>query len=292
MNVLLIGAQGQVGQELSLSLSGLGDISCWSRHDINLTCLDDLHAKIIALSPDVIVNAAAYTAVDKAESEVELAYKVNQAAPEQMALAAQSCGATLVHISTDYVFDGLQGVPYVETDATNPQSVYGASKLAGEEAIRAVGGKYAVLRTAWVYGALGKGNFVKTIIRLAKEREILKIVEDQVSTPTWSRDIAQTIARLIPQLNETTYGIYHFTNSGVASWYDLAVATVEEVMELGFELKVKEIQPITTPEYPLPAPRPAYSAMSNVKLRELIGITPPHWRSSLKQMLAELYKVN
>lgn len=289
MKVLLIGAQGQVGQELNFSLRGLGDIFGWSRHDIDLTCLEDLHAKIIALSPDLIVNAAAYTAVDKAEAEAEVAYKVNRDAPEQMALAAQSCGATLVHISTDYVFDGLKGLPYSETDSTNPQSVYGASKLAGEEAICRVGGKYAILRTAWVYGALGKGNFVKTILRLAKEREVLTIVEDQVSTPTWSRDIAQIIASVIPILNEQTYGVYHFTNSGVASWYDLAVAIIEEAEQLGIPLKVKMVKPITTEEYSLPAPRPAYSAMSGIKLRELLGVTPPHWRTSLKRMLTELY---
>lgn len=288
MKVLLIGAQGQVGQELNSSLRGLGDVFGWSRHDIDLTCLDELHRKIIALSPDVIINGAAYTAVDKAESESELAFTVNRDAPKQMALAAQSCGARFVHISTDYVFDGLKGLPYRETDATNPQSAYGASKLAGEEAIRNIGGKYAILRTAWVYGALGKGNFVKTILRLAQERESLAIVEDQVSSPTWTKDIAQTITGIIPRLNEQTYGIYHYTNSGVASWYDLAVATVEEAEQLGISLKVKMVNPITTEEYPLPAPRPAYSAMSGLKLRKLLGVTPPHWRKSLRRMLHEL----
>ena len=291
MKYLLIGAQGQVGQELSGTLKGLkGDVYGWSRQDIDLTCLDSLHTKITALNPDVIINAAAYTAVDKAESEPELAYAINRDAPKQMANAAKSCGAALVHISTDYVFDGLKGLPYHEDDVPNPSSVYGASKLAGEEAIREVDGKYAILRTAWVYGALGKGNFVKTILRLAKEREVLKIVEDQVGTPTWSRDIAQTISCLIPHLNdEQAYGVFHFTNSGVASWYDLAIAVVEEVTQLGVSLKVKKIKPITTEEYPLPARRPAYSAMSNLKLSEIIGMTPPHWRSSLKKMLSELY---
>lgn len=292
MKILVIGGQGQVGRELQLTLKKLGDIFSWSRQDIDLSYLDDLYSKIIALSPDVIVNAAAYTAVDKAESESEIAYIINREAPEQMALAAQSCGATLVHMSTDYVFDGLQGVPYNELDSPNPKSIYGASKLAGEQAIRTVGCNYAILRTAWVYGAFGKGNFVKTILRLAKEREVLTIVEDQVSTPTWARDIAQVIAQLIPSLNEQTYGVYHFTNSGVASWYDLAVATVEEASQLGVPLQVKEIKPIITEEYPLPAPRPAYSAMSNGKIRELIGITPVHWRTSLKHMLADLYQVN
>jgi dTDP-4-dehydrorhamnose reductase len=191
-------------------------------------------------------------------------------------------------MSTDYVFDGLKGLPYSEVDATNRHCVYGASKLAGEDAVRSVGGKYVILRTAWVYGALGKGNFVKTILRLAKERELLTIVEDQVSSPTWTRDIARTITDLIPMLNEQTYGTYHFTNSGVASWYDLAVAVVEEGEQLGMPLKVKMVKPITTEEYPLPAPRPAYSALSSVKLRELLGVIPPHWRTSLKQMLTEL----
>lgn len=294
MRYLLIGAQGQVGQELITSLKVLGgDVCSWSRHDIDLTRLEDLHGKITALRPNVIINAAAYTAVDKAESEPDLAYIVNRDAPQQMALAAKNCDAALVHISTDYVFDGLKGSPYTEEDSPNPKSVYGASKLAGEEAIREVDGNYVILRTAWVYGALGKGNFVKTILRLAKEREVLTIVEDQVGAPTWSRDIAHTICRLVPHLkDEQTHGVFHFTNSGVASWYDLAVATVAEAAQLGISLQVKEIKPITTEEYPLPAPRPAYSVMSNIKLRKMIGTTPPYWRSSLNAMLSELYAVN
>ncbi|MEM6253699.1 MAG: dTDP-4-dehydrorhamnose reductase [Cyanobacteria bacterium P01_D01_bin.156] len=289
MKLLLVGSQGQVGQELSSSLKKLGNVISWSRHDIDLCNINDIIPKITALHPDAIINAAAYTAVDKAETEPELAYRINRDAPEQMALAAQKCGTTLIHISTDYVFDGLKGLPYKETDETNPGSVYGASKLAGEEAIQRVDGKYVILRTAWVHGAQGKGNFVKTILRLAKERALLTIVEDQVSTPTWAQDIANTITTVLPALDKNTYGVYHCTNSGVASWYDLAIAAVEEARHLGVPLKVKEIKPITTEEYPLPAKRPAYSAMSNVKLRNLIGTTLPYWRDSLRSMLTELY---
>ncbi|MEO0455211.1 MAG: dTDP-4-dehydrorhamnose reductase [Cyanobacteria bacterium P01_A01_bin.114] len=290
MKILLIGSQGQVGQALKQPLSALGELVSWQRQDLDLTHLDRLPGAVQAQQPDVIVNAAAYTAVDKAESEPELAHQINGAAPKQLALAARDCNATLVHISTDYVFDGTQGTPYAETDMTHPKSVYGQSKLGGEQAIQSVGGRYAILRTAWVYGCQGKGNFVKTMLRLGADRDTLKVVADQVGSPTWAQDIAQTIAAMIPALNEQTYGIYHYTNSGVASWYDLAVAVFEEAAQLGLPLAVQDVLPITTSEYPLPAPRPAYSVLSGVKLRALLGVTAPHWRQSLRQMLIDLSK--
>ncbi|MEM9909048.1 MAG: dTDP-4-dehydrorhamnose reductase [Cyanobacteria bacterium P01_D01_bin.44] len=290
MKILLIGSQGQVGQALQMPLSQLGEVVSWHRQDLDLTHLEVLSSAVLTQQPDVIVNAAAYTAVDKAEAEPTLAHQINGAAPKQLALAARDCGATLIHISTDYVFDGTQGSPYAETDIPHPQSVYGHSKLAGEQGIQAVGGRYAILRTAWVYGAQGKGNFVKTMLRLGADRETLKVVADQVGSPTWSQEIANTIAAMIPVLNEQTYGLYHYTNSGVASWYDLAVAVFEEAAQLGFPLKVQNVLPIATAEYPLPAQRPTYSVLSGIKLRDLLGITAPHWRQSLRQMLTELAK--
>ncbi|MEM9164639.1 MAG: dTDP-4-dehydrorhamnose reductase [Cyanobacteria bacterium P01_F01_bin.4] len=288
MKILLIGSQGQVGQALQTSLSKLGDVVSWHRQNLDLTHLEALSSAVLTQQPDVIVNAAAYTAVDKAEAEPTLAHRINGAAPKQLALAARDCDATLIHISTDYVFDGTQGSPYTETDTPHPQSVYGQSKLAGEQGIQAVGGRYAILRTAWVYGAQGKGNFVKTMLRLGADRETLKVVADQVGSPTWSQDIAHMIAAMIPALNTQTYGLYHYTNSGVASWYDLAIAVFEEAAPLGFPLKVENVLPITTAEYPLPAKRPTYSVLSSIKLSNLLGTTAPHWRQSLRQMLTEL----
>ncbi|MEO1349014.1 MAG: dTDP-4-dehydrorhamnose reductase [Cyanobacteria bacterium J06635_15] len=288
MKILLIGSQGQVGQALQIPLSKLGEVVSWHRQDLDLTHLETLSAAVLTQQPDVIVNAAAYTAVDKAETEPTLAHQINGAAPKQLALAARDCNATLIHISTDYVFEGTQGSPYAETDTPHPQSVYGQSKLAGEQGIQAVGGRYAILRTAWVYGVQGKGNFVKTMLRLGADRETFKVVADQVGSPTCAEDIARTIAAMIPALNEQTYGLYHYTSSGVASWYDLAVAVFEEAAQLGFPLKVQNVLPITTAEYPLPAKRPPYSVLSGTKLRDLLGITAPHWQHSLRQMLTEL----
>lgn len=288
--ILLIGSNGQVGQELQTTLEPWGQVICIDRKVMDLAQLDQVQQMIHAVQPDLIVNAAAYTAVDRAETESDLAYAVNAVAPALMAEAAEQVGAALIHISTDYVFDGRKGSPYTEQDFPNPVSVYGQSKLAGEEKIQlaCLSNNCVILRTAWVYGAYGKGNFVKTMLRLGAEREEIRVVCDQVGSPTWSKHLAQAITQIIPKLGLDISGIYHFTNSGVASWYDFAVAIFEEAEHLGFPLKVKSVIPITTEQYPTPAQRPAYSVLACTKLSALLGTSSPHWRVGLRQMLMEL----
>jgi dTDP-4-dehydrorhamnose reductase len=289
-----------VGQELQRTLAPLGEVIGVGRDTMDLAKPDSIRQAIREASPDVIVNAAAYTAVDKAETETELAFSINAVAPTVMAEEAQRLGAALFHISTDYVFDGRKNTPYIEEDATNPLCVYGQSKLEGEEGIRKTCDRHIILRTAWVYGTHGKSNFVKTMLRLFAERDEVRVVADQVGTPTWAGDIASATRALLPQLLQehgldsnpvsTPTGTYHFTNSGVASWYDFAVAIFEEAKQLGNEnLKVQRIVPITTPEYPTPAQRPAYSVLSGKKVSAALGTHPPQWRQGLRQMLQEFY---
>ena len=286
-SILLIGSNGQVGKELQQVLPYYGDIISVERPTVDLAQPDTLRNVIRSKQPQIIINAAAYTAVDKAESEPELASAINAIAPLIIAQESQKLGAFLIHISTDYVFDGNRYRPYQETDATNPLSVYGKTKLAGEEAIRETCAHHLILRTAWVYGTFGKSNFVKTMLRLGAERQEIRVVADQIGSPTWAQDIATVIAQTIPQLTPEISGSYHYTNSGVASWYDFAVAIFEEAQQLGFPLKVKSIVPITTAEYPTPARRPAYSVLACRKISAIIGTYPPHWRQRLRQMLAE-----
>jgi dTDP-4-dehydrorhamnose reductase len=285
--VLLIGGNGQVGQELQKTLLGENKVISVARPTIDLAQAETIRHIIREVQPQIIINAAAYTAVDKAESEPELATAINTTAPQIMAEETQKLGACLIHISTDYVFDGQASSPYLEAHPTHPLSVYGQSKLGGEIAIQQTCQYYMILRTAWVYGSFGKSNFVKTMLRLGKERPELRVVEDQIGSPTWARDIATVIAQIIPQLSPDMTGIYHYTNSGVASWYDLAIAIIEEAQQMGFPLQVNRIVPITTPEYPLPAHRPAYSVLACGKISAVIGTYPPHWRQRLRLMLQE-----
>ncbi len=288
--LLLIGSKGQVGQELMQILTNLGDLISVDRTTLDLTNSAMISSIIEQNKPDIIVNSAAYTAVDKAESEPELAQQINAIAPKLIAEECTKIGAKLIHISTDYVFDGTKNTPYLETDLTNPMSVYGKSKLEGEENIKQTGCNYIILRTAWVYGVFGKGNFVKTMLRLGKEREQLKVVMDQVGTPTHAQDIAQTIANLINQISHENQvqKTYHFTNLGVCSWYDFAVTIFEEAKKRGYPLTVKEVIPITTPEYPTPAKRPAYSVLSTKKITTDLDSYPNYWRNSLSLMLDQL----
>lgn len=292
--ILLVGATGQVGLELQRTLVALGDVISVGRETLDLANGANIRQAIGEANPNVIVNAAAYTAVDKAETETELAHSINATAPTIMAEEAQRLGAALFHISTDYVFDGQKNTPYTEDDATNPISTYGKSKLLGEEGIRKTCDRHIILRTAWVYGTYGKSNFVRTMLRLFAERDEVRVVADQVGTPTWASDIAEAIATLLPQLDPEAAqspltGIYHFTNSGVASWYDFAVAIFEEAKLLGFPVKVQRIVPISTAEYPTPAVRPAYSVLSGKKVSAALGTYPPYWRDGLRQMLREFY---
>jgi dTDP-4-dehydrorhamnose reductase len=290
--ILLTGANGQVGAELRQTLTALGEVIAIDRTQWDLATPETIHPIVEQLQPNLIVNAAAYTAVDKAESEPDLATLVNGKATGILASAANGIGAGLIHISTDYVFDGKSNNPYLESAPTNPLGVYGASKLAGEEAIRAACPQHIILRTAWVYGVQGKGNFVKTMLRVGAQRDELRVVIDQIGAPTWAKDLALAIAHLAPQLSPDTAGTYHYTNSGVCSWYDFAVTIIEEARAMGFPLQVQRVIPITTEEYPLPAPRPAFSVLSLKKTSALLGDHPPHWLQSLRKMLSELKQVS
>ncbi len=283
-SILLIGANGQVGQELQPLLVSLGNLISLARAELDLTNGSKIREAVREARPQYIINAAAYTAVDKAETEAELAFAINGTAPKILAEEAQRLGATLIHISTDYVFDGTKNTPYTETDPTNPIGVYGKSKLAGEEAILGTGANAIILRTAWVYGVYGKVNFVKTMLRLGKERELLKVVVDQVGSPTWAADIASAIVCLL----DSPGGIYHFTNSGVASWFDFTKAIFAEAKLLGYPLTIQSVIPIITAEYPTPANRPAYSVLSDKKITPQLGRTPSYWRDSLNLMLKQL----
>jgi dTDP-4-dehydrorhamnose reductase len=284
--ILITGINGQLGQELQQTLADYHVIGV-GRETLDLTQPDKISQMMDEVRPDLVINAAAYTAVDKAESEPEIAKATNAIAPGILAKESQKMGLPLIHISTDYVFDGSQSRPYLDTDTTNPLGVYGQSKLAGEQAIRESCNLHIILRTAWVYGVGGKGNFVKTMLKLFAEREELRVVADQVGSPTWTGDLASAIAQLLPQLSQEIAGTYHYTNSGVASWYDFAVAIFEEAKQLGFPLKVQRIIPITTADYPTPARRPAYSVLYCGKIAAVLGTHPPHWRQALRQMLAE-----
>ncbi|QFS45328.1 dTDP-4-dehydrorhamnose reductase [Nostoc sphaeroides] len=287
-SILLIGSNGQVGKELQKILPYYGNLISVERPTVDLAQPDTLRNVIRSKQPQIIINAAAYTAVDKAESEPELASAINAIAPLIIAQESQKLGSFLIHISTDYVFDGNRYRPYQETDATNPLSVYGKTKLAGEEAIRETCAHHLILRTAWVYGTFGKSNFVKTMLRLGAERQEIRVVADQIGSPTWAQDIAIVIAQIIPQLTSEISGTYHYTNSGIASWYDFAVAIFEEAQQLGFPLTVERIVPITTAEYPTPARRPAYSVLACGKISAILETHPPHWRQRLRQMLRDL----
>ena len=283
--ILLTGADGQLGQELQQTLMPLGEVIALTRQELDLSQGEHIRQLVQQIQPAIIVNSAAYTAVDKAESEVDLAQAVNGKAPTIMAEEAEKIGALLLQVSTDYVFDGQKNTPYLETDPTHPLSSYGKSKLAGEVGIQQVTDNYLILRTAWVSGVYGKGHFVKTMLRLGQDREELRVVADQVGSPSWAKDIAEAIAQLLQ--SETT-GIYHFTNSGVVSWYDFAIAIFEEARALGFALKVQRVIPITTADYPTPAVRPAYSVLSGKKITDTLGDYPPYWRDSLRKMLTQL----
>ncbi|NRB09522.1 MAG: dTDP-4-dehydrorhamnose reductase [Richelia sp.] len=288
-NILLIGSNGQVGQELQRILPVCGNVSAVARPEVDLAQPDSLISVVQEYQAQVIINAAAYTAVDQAESEPELALAINGKAPEVLASIAREMGAFLIHISTDYVFDGNSGSPYQVHASTNPLSVYGHTKLVGEQAIRNAEVNHIILRTAWVYGTYGKGNFVKTMLRLAAEREEIRVVADQIGSPTWAKDIAGALAQIIPQIHPDISGTYHYTNSGVASWYDFAISIFAEAQQIGFPLRVKRVVPITTSDYPTPAHRPGYSVLNCNGITPILGDYPPYWRQSLQKMLIELY---
>ena len=285
MKILLTGASGQVGYELERSLQAIGEVVAVDRARMDLSDLDQVRDVVRSVRPQLIVNPAAYTAVDKAESEPELAHRINAEAPAVMAAEARLLGAAMVHYSTDYVFDGAKQGAYTETDTTGPINVYGRSKLAGEQAIAAAGIPHLILRTSWVYGMRGK-NFLLTMLRLANERDELRVVADQHGAPTWSRTIADTTAALMAQARaggaqwwDAHSGIYHLSAEGQTNWHGFTEAIVAQA---GLTCRVL---PIASAEYPTPARRPVNSVMSSDKLtRHLCAL--PQWDLALKLCLS------
>ena len=299
--ILLFGKNGQVGSELASILPDIGEVIALARKEVDLVNLEGLRRTIREIHPDLIVNAAAYTAVDQAEKDEPTARTVNSEAPRVMAEEGVRIGATLIHYSTDYVFDGTKTTPYLESDAPNPLNIYGKAKLLGEELIRRSGVSYLIFRLSWVYATEGR-NFLLTILRLATQREELRIVRDQFGAPTRNVDIAVATADILRQLMKRQEGAfrisngngtYHMTAAGITTWYDFARAILEEVLAAknrppwltralgGLPLRASRILPIPTGEYPTPARRPGYSVLSNSLLTKTFGVELPDWRMQL-----------
>ena len=286
-HILLIGKIGQVGWELRRTLAPLARVTCVDYPEIDLTSEDSIRRWVQDTQPNIVINAAAYTAVDKAESEPDKAMKINGVAPGILAEEAKKLGALLVHYSTDYVFDGCKTTPYVETDSPHPLGAYGRTKLAGDEAVRAVGGAHLVFRLCWVYGARGQ-NFMLTMMRLARERETLRVVGDQIGCPTWSRMIAETTVLALKQTEAVRdanafTGTYHLAASGTTTWRGFADAIVKLMPAEG--RKCVRVEAISTAEYPTPTKRPAYSVLACDKVERVFGLRLPHWEDSLRQVL-------
>ena len=292
MRLLLLGGNGQVGRELRRSLPPLGEVVVATRDGVDADEAADFDAPdalaplVARLAPDVVVNAAAYTAVDRAETDADAALRANAEAPAALARVCARRDALLLHYSTDYVFDGSGTRPYREDDATAPLGVYGASKLAGEEAIRASGARHAILRTAWVYAGHGR-NFLLTMLRLASERDELRVVADQIGAPTSAAWIADASARIVAH-GVPASGTWHLVAAGGTSWHGFAEAIMDEALAAGLLQRVPRVLPIATAEYPTPARRPAYSVLDTERLRRDFGIAPPDWRDGLRAVLSEL----
>ncbi len=279
MRILLTGRNGQVGWELEQSLAGLGQVAAFDIEGMDLAAPDQIVARVREIKPDVIVNAAAYTAVDAAEKEPELAMAINGMAPGVLAEEAKRLGSLLVHYSTDYVFDGRKRGPYTEEDVPNPVNVYGRTKLAGEEAIRGSGCRHLILRTAWVYSGRGR-NFLLTIVRLAKEKAELRIVDDQTGAPTWARELAAATRRILNHSSDPN-GTFHVTACGETTWFGFA----EAIVEIG-GLQVL-VFPIESKEYPVATARPENSMLDTSKLTSQLGISMRHWKAGLANCLQE-----
>ncbi len=296
MKILLLGANGQVGWELRRSLAPLGEIRAYDRHTGNLQKLDDLSRLIRDFSPEAIVNAAAYTSVDKAESELDEAILINSKAVEFLAKEAKLLNAWFIHYSTDYVFDGLKSGAYIETDTPNPQSVYGQTKYDGEESIKESKVKHLIFRTAWVYSKRG-ANFIKTMIQLAKKQDELKVVNDQIGAPTGAELIADVTALCLYQIAQyknsahNLSGTYHLTPSGKTSWHGFAQFIIAEALGLGvkFRASFENVQAISTSEYPLPAKRPSNSLLDTKKICNTFNVYMPPWQTHVERLFKELY---
>lgn len=299
--ILLAGSGGQIGRALARLLPSLGEVTALDRRALDLAKQETIREVIRGLRPDIVVNAAAYTDVDRAESEEAVAWTINADAPRVMAEEAQKIGASLMHYSTDYIFDGTKGVPYVEEDPPDPLNVYGRTKLAGDAAIMQSGVPHLIFRTAWVYDREGR-NFLRTILRLATQREELKIVQDQIGAPTWSCEVARISVKVLRKICERgnlkesladLSGTYHMTAGGETSWHGFATAILEEALHCppssawfaaatgNHPLVARSIRPIPTAEYPTPARRPAYSVLSNARLGRVFGAAMTDWRTQL-----------
>lgn len=286
MNILITGANGQLGNEMriaSLSLEEKGyHLFFTDINELDITEPESIDAFIHNHHINIIVNCAAYTAVDKAEDDAILCEKLNSEAPLNLAKAANKYNCRLIHVSTDYVFNGNHFIPYTEEDETSPDSIYGETKLKGEQNILKECNQSLIIRTAWLYSSFGY-NFVKTMIKLGRERDHLSVIFDQIGTPTYAKDLANTICSII--LNKPKTGIFHFSNEGVCSWYDFAQA-IHEIAGI----KNCKINPIHTSEYPTKANRPHYSVLDKTKIKHELGIEIPHWRESLKEAINKIIK--
>ena len=311
LRMLLLGAQGQLGHALTQTLPVLGEVLALGRQQVDLAQAESLRALLDQHQPQLIVNAAAYTAVDKAEQEPDVAHAINAQAPAVLAQWAAAHGAVLVHYSTDYVFDGQSPQPYTEADVPAPQSVYGQSKWAGERAVQAAGGRHLVFRTSWVVGAHG-GNFLKTMLRLGTERDSLRVVADQHGAPTSTDLIAHTTLEVLKQMradlvgpgqvphstdagawapaNDTRWGLYHLAAAGETTWHAYACHAIARATALGWPMRAsaQRIEEIDTAQYPLPAPRPANSRLNTQRLQSRFGVTLPDWRDGVDAVLASL----
>ncbi len=302
LKIVIVGRNGQLAWEANRQFQGLGQVICVGRPEFDLADIDGVCAEIRRIKPSILINAAAYTAVDQAESEPEAAMKINSDGLAAMAEEAKRLSALFISYSTDYVFDGKSPSPYKEDDSTAPLNVYGASKLSSERAVAAVGGSHLIFRTSWVYGPRGK-NFLKTILKLAVERPELRIVDDQVGAPTWSRDLADATRKIIEQLAAKSSsakisivealgdrsGIYHMTAAGSVSWRGFATAIVEEMRKRGLSKgNPAQVIPILSSQFPTPAARPHNSRLCNQKLSRVFGVSLPPWRESLVSVMDEL----
>jgi dTDP-4-dehydrorhamnose reductase len=286
MRVLIAGAQGQIGRALAATVPPGSEALALGRAQLDLTRPADVARGVAEFRPDLVVNAAGYTAVDRAEAEPEAARAVNEEGARHLAGAAADVGARMLHLSTDYVFDGRQGRPYAPGDRPNPLNAYGGSKLAGELAVLdTLGAGAVVVRTAWVYAARGR-NFLHTMLRLMSEREQLTVVSDQIGTPTSAASVARAAWALADRPD--LHGIAHWTDGGVASWYDFAVAIQEEALQAGLLKRASRLLPATSEEYPTPACRPRYSVLDCSATQTALGLVPDHWRVALRRTLREL----
>ena len=290
MRVLITGCHGQVGSCLTQQLASNENtlVLALDREHLDITSQESVNAVVSEFQPTIIINAAAYTAVDKAEEEVELSYAINRDGPKFLAQAAQNLGAAILHISTDYVFEGNKVGEYLESDITNPQGVYGKSKLAGEMAVTEACDKHIILRTAWVFGEDGN-NFVKTMLRLGENRDALSVVGDQFGGPTYAGDIASTlikIANLINQGDVVEYGVYHYSGLPHVSWFEFAEAIFNVAVEQGVIASKPSLTTIATEQYPTPAKRPSNSKLSTDKIMTLLAVEPSDWKAALSNIKA------